>query len=188
MLLALLARWHPRVGDQAVHIGAQLLEGFRQTGGLLALASGQRNVVGVQFANVLQGVAQGHFHAHASVVVIGENFVEVVGAHVSASFLELIKNLSLLSEYFITIEYKCQTGFFVNVLMEKFGEKVRTLRKRRKMSQQRLATVLGIQSSAFISELETGKRKPSLEFVLKIAELFDVTPNHLLLDDIELDA
>jgi len=72
--------------------------------------------------------------------------------------------------------------------MEKFGEKVRTLRKRRKMSQQRLATVLGIQSSAFISELETGKRKPSLEFVLKIAELFDVTPNHLLLDDIELDA
>jgi len=55
------------------------------------------------------------------------------------------------------------------------------------MSQQHLAAVLGIQSNAFISELETGKRKPSLEFVLKIADLFHVTPNHLLLDDVELD-
>jgi DNA-binding XRE family transcriptional regulator len=35
--------------------------------------------------------------------------------------------------------------------------------------------------------METGKRKPSLEFVLSVAELFGVTPNHLLLDDVELD-
>ena len=71
--------------------------------------------------------------------------------------------------------------------MQRFGEKLRTLRKREKISQQRLATILGIKSDAFISEIETGKRKPSLEFVLKIAELFNVTPNHLLLDDVELD-
>jgi len=45
----------------------------------------------------------------------------------------------------------------------------------------------GIRSDAFISELETGKRKPSLELVLKFAELFSVTPNHLLLDNLELD-
>ena len=71
--------------------------------------------------------------------------------------------------------------------MQRFGEKLRTLRKRDRISQQRLATKLGIKSDAFISEIETGKRKPSLEFVLKIAELFNVTPNHLLLDDVELE-
>lgn len=71
--------------------------------------------------------------------------------------------------------------------MQRFGEKLRALRKRHKMSQQQVATALGIKSNAFISEIETGKRKPSLEFVLSIAELFDVTPNHLLLDDVELD-
>ena len=71
--------------------------------------------------------------------------------------------------------------------MQRFGEKLRSLRKRDKISQQRLATMLGIKSDAFISEIETGKRKPSLEFVLKIAELFEVTPNHLLLDDVDLD-
>ncbi len=71
--------------------------------------------------------------------------------------------------------------------MQRFGKKLRTLRKRNKMSQKQVATALGIQSDAFISEIETGKRKPSLDFVLKIAELFDVTPNHLLLDELELD-
>ncbi len=71
--------------------------------------------------------------------------------------------------------------------MQRFGEKLRTLRKRHKMSQQRVATALGIKSDAFISEIETGKRKPSLAFVLRVAELFGVTPNHLLLDDVELD-
>jgi transcriptional regulator with XRE-family HTH domain len=71
--------------------------------------------------------------------------------------------------------------------MEKFGEKLRILRKQHKMSQKRLATEFGIQSDAFISEIETGKRKPSLDFVLKVADLFQVTPNHLLLDNVELD-
>ncbi len=71
--------------------------------------------------------------------------------------------------------------------MQRFGEKLRTLRKRDKISQRRLAPMLGINSYSFISEIETGKKKPSLEFVLKIAELFDVSVDTLVKDDLEFD-
>ncbi len=71
--------------------------------------------------------------------------------------------------------------------MQRFGEKLRALRKRDKISQRKLAPILGIKSNSFISEIETGKKKPSLEFVLKIAELFDVSVAKLVKDDLELD-
>ena len=47
--------------------------------------------------------------------------------------------------------------------------------------------MLGINSDSFISEIENSKKKPSLEFVLKIAELFDVSVDKLVKDDLELD-
>jgi len=72
--------------------------------------------------------------------------------------------------------------------MHKFGQKLRILREKRGISLRQLAPMLGIKAYSFISEIETGKKKPSLEFVLKIAELFEVTPDQLLRDDLDLDA
>ncbi len=71
--------------------------------------------------------------------------------------------------------------------MHKFGQKLRILREKRGISLRQLAPMLGIKAYSFISEIETGKKKPSLEFVLKIAELFEVTPDQLLRDELDLD-
>jgi len=52
---------------------------------------------------------------------------------------------------------------------------------------QRLAQLMGLTSHGYISELESGKKLPTAEFVLRLARLFDVTTDELLKDEIELD-
>jgi transcriptional regulator with XRE-family HTH domain len=70
--------------------------------------------------------------------------------------------------------------------MQKFGEKLRTLRTQRGMSLRELSSVLGYASHAHVNAVEMGKKKPTVEFVMKVAELFDVTPDQLLRDDVEI--
>ena len=52
---------------------------------------------------------------------------------------------------------------------------------------QRLAQLVGLASHGYISELESGKKLPTVEFVLRVARLFDVTTDELLKDEIELE-
>lgn len=72
--------------------------------------------------------------------------------------------------------------------MRRFGEKLHALRQQRGVTLMELATLLGYASYGRISEIENGKKTPSLAFVLRVAALFNVTPDQLLRDDIELDA
>lgn len=74
--------------------------------------------------------------------------------------------------------------------MRRFGEKLRVLRKRRGMTIIALAEALGYASTSnsYISEIETGKRRPKIDFVLKVAHYFGVTTDQLVQDEIELDA
>jgi len=53
------------------------------------------------------------------------------------------------------------------------------------MTHVDLAAVLGYASSSQISFLETGKKKPTADLILKISKLFNISAD-LLLDD-ELD-
>jgi transcriptional regulator with XRE-family HTH domain len=55
------------------------------------------------------------------------------------------------------------------------------------MTLQELAVALGYVAHGHLSEIETGKRTPKVEFVLKVATLFDVTADQLVRDDIDLD-
>ncbi|RME45596.1 MAG: XRE family transcriptional regulator [Caldilineae bacterium] len=71
--------------------------------------------------------------------------------------------------------------------MQRFGEKLRALRTRHKMTLKELAMELGLHAHGYISELETGKKKPTAEFVLKAARLFNVTTDQLLKDELEID-
>jgi transcriptional regulator with XRE-family HTH domain len=71
--------------------------------------------------------------------------------------------------------------------MQRFGEKLRTLRKRQGMTVRELAEALGYSGHSHISEVETGKREPKVGFVLKIADFFQVTTDQLLRDDVELE-
>ena len=47
--------------------------------------------------------------------------------------------------------------------------------------------MLNINSYSFISEIETGKKKPSLELVIKVADLFNVPLEQLARDELELE-
>ncbi len=71
--------------------------------------------------------------------------------------------------------------------MERFGEKLRTLRERREMSLRKLASELGFSAHGHIAQIERGTRKPSADLVVRIARLFEVSTDQLMLDEFELD-
>jgi transcriptional regulator with XRE-family HTH domain len=71
--------------------------------------------------------------------------------------------------------------------VQTFGEKLRLLRKRHGYTIKELAPLTGYATHSHISEIENGKKKPPLDFVMKVASLFQVSLDHLLNDDIELD-
>jgi transcriptional regulator with XRE-family HTH domain len=70
--------------------------------------------------------------------------------------------------------------------MEKFGEKLRALRIRNGLTLKDLASALGLNAHGYLSELECGKKKPTIEFTLKVADYFDITTDELLRDEIEI--
>ncbi len=70
--------------------------------------------------------------------------------------------------------------------MQRFGEKVRRLRRQRNMTQWELAQALGYASQSYIHEIETGKKVPMVDFVVKVAKLFQVTTDQLLLDELNI--
>jgi transcriptional regulator with XRE-family HTH domain len=70
--------------------------------------------------------------------------------------------------------------------IQRFGEKLRTLRKRQGMTQREVAGALGLAAHSYINALETGKKKPTIELVLHIARLFRVTTDQLLDDTLEV--
>jgi transcriptional regulator with XRE-family HTH domain len=71
--------------------------------------------------------------------------------------------------------------------MKRFGEKLRALRQQRGMSLRKLATELGLAVHGHIAQLERGERKPSAELIVKIARLFDVSADRLLMDELDLE-
>ncbi|HEX8228105.1 MAG TPA: helix-turn-helix transcriptional regulator [Chloroflexia bacterium] len=70
--------------------------------------------------------------------------------------------------------------------MNRFGEKLRTLRTKNGMTLKELARALGHTAHGHISELEAGKKVPTVQFVLNVSYLFGVTTDELLKDDIEI--
>jgi transcriptional regulator with XRE-family HTH domain len=72
--------------------------------------------------------------------------------------------------------------------MQRFGEKLRTLRQRRGMSLRDLATRLDFQSHAHLARIERGEKTPSADVILKIADVFQVSLDQLMRDELELDA
>jgi transcriptional regulator with XRE-family HTH domain len=71
--------------------------------------------------------------------------------------------------------------------MQRFGEKVRVLRKQRAMTLRQLADALGLASFGYLSEIETGKKTPHPSLIIKIADVFGVTVDQLMRDELELD-
>jgi transcriptional regulator with XRE-family HTH domain len=55
------------------------------------------------------------------------------------------------------------------------------------MTLQEVATALGYGAHVHISVLEGGKKQPTAALVLKVAQLFGVTTDQLLRDDLEIE-
>ena len=60
-----------------------------------------------------------------------------------------------------------------------FGEKLKDLRKSQGLNQKQVAEKLGI-TSATVSAYELGKKYPSLDILIKICTIFDVSSDFLL--------
>lgn len=61
------------------------------------------------------------------------------------------------------------------------GERIRVARNRRKITQEKLSEIAGL-SQNFISQLESGRKTPSLFTILKISRALSVTLSRLLSD------
>lgn len=72
------------------------------------------------------------------------------------------------------------------ITIKRFGEKLHALRTSRRITLKQLASALGHTAHGYISELEHGRKIPTVEFVLKVAHFFNVTIDELLRDELEL--
>lgn len=70
--------------------------------------------------------------------------------------------------------------------MQRFGEKLRLLRQQRQMTLTELAQELGYVAHSYISAVETGKKQPTVDFVLKVSRLFAVSMDRLAKDELEI--
>lgn len=70
----------------------------------------------------------------------------------------------------------------------RFGEKLRSLRLQHKMTLKRLSEQLGYATHSYINEIELGRKSPTVQLVLMVSQLFDVSTDTLLRDDLDLDA
>jgi len=71
--------------------------------------------------------------------------------------------------------------------IQRFGEKLRTLRTQHGLTLKELAHHFGFSAHSYIVALEAGQKPPSIEFVLGVARLFNVTTDQLLKDELELE-
>ena len=69
---------------------------------------------------------------------------------------------------------------------QRFGEKLHHLRLYRSLSLKEMGTALGYVSHGYLSEVENGRKQPSIDLVLAVSKYFQVSIDALLKDDLEL--
>lgn len=71
----------------------------------------------------------------------------------------------------------------MNINYKLIGKRIKTYRNQKNFSQMELADRTNL-SVPYISYIETGKKKVSLDALINIAEALGTTPDHLLVDHI----
>jgi transcriptional regulator with XRE-family HTH domain len=72
------------------------------------------------------------------------------------------------------------------MVVKKFGGKLRTLRKERRLSLRTLAATFGYQTHSYLNEIELGRKEPTVELVIQVSRYFGVTTDELLKDEIDI--
>jgi transcriptional regulator with XRE-family HTH domain len=70
--------------------------------------------------------------------------------------------------------------------MTRFGEKLRTLRNKQGLTLRQLGEMVGV-SFTFLGKLEKGEKTPNVSMVLRLANVFDVSTDQLIRDELEVD-
>lgn len=63
--------------------------------------------------------------------------------------------------------------------LKECGKRIQQLRKERELTQEQLAEKLNVSQNT-IAKIESGLRRPSIDFLLEISELFNVSTNYLV--------
>lgn len=70
--------------------------------------------------------------------------------------------------------------------LARFGEKLRILRNRHELTLTQMAEQLGYKTHGYLSQIESGKKLPTVGMALKVARLFGVSTDSLLKDELEI--
>lgn len=69
----------------------------------------------------------------------------------------------------------------MSVIGERFGQRLRAVRREHRISQERLADLAGLHRT-YVSSVERGERNVTIETVQKLAESLEVTMAELMPD------
>lgn len=67
----------------------------------------------------------------------------------------------------------------------KFGEKLKSLRKSKKLSQEQLAQLVDVKNNT-VCDWEHNRYYPDVHTIKKLCDIFETTPNYLI-TDIEIE-
>lgn len=67
----------------------------------------------------------------------------------------------------------------MTTVTQKFGEKLRKLRKQKGLTQEKLSEMTGIDYS-YLNQIEAGKKNPSLKRITKLARVLGVPLEELM--------
>ncbi len=70
--------------------------------------------------------------------------------------------------------------------MKRLGEKLRALRQQHKLSLKQLGDRLEV-SKTYVWEMEKGEKIPNIAMLIKISDVFGVSSDKLIRDELELD-
>ncbi|MCP4374522.1 MAG: helix-turn-helix transcriptional regulator, partial [Deltaproteobacteria bacterium] len=74
--------------------------------------------------------------------------------------------MSLIGDILSCFLICVKLSFGKGLTVQRLGEKIRALRKKRGMTLKELALALGFTSHSYASEIETGKKKPNTEMII----------------------
>jgi transcriptional regulator with XRE-family HTH domain len=70
--------------------------------------------------------------------------------------------------------------------MDRFGEKLRTLRNQQDLTLRQLSDMLDV-SYSYLGRMERGEKTPNVAMILKISRIFNVSTDVLIKDELELE-
>ena len=93
-----------------------------------------------------------------------------------------VQNLTVISDYLMRANRK--EGLHMAIDYESIGKRIKSYRSMKNLSQEELGELVSI-NYRHISNIENGRRFPSLELIVAIANALDVSADDLLTDNLK---